>query len=276
MCAKNDFTKWAFSSRMIILAVIAVFIYVAASQPLTANSAIMGKPLNALEPYVAALNSGLLLLIIPLGFLAVSSDFPKLDGNATYCFIRIGKINWFFGQLINLVMMSTAYLLFIFAASTIPVVYIGFWGADWSDVALYFSLEFPEYSQNFGALLLPKNMFNHLSIVGAAAQSTVFVFVYLILLGMVMMCFTILGKKALGVVFCGGIIAVGSALCSIRAPLMWALPMANSVVWLHYTEFRREPFYPIWCSGSYFGITIAFLIVLSLVRLKRFDCLQNV
>lgn len=274
-CAKTDLIKWAFNSRMIVLAVLAVFIYVCAVQPLTENSALMEEPLNMLEPYIAALNSGSLLLIIPLGFLAISSDFPKIDGSAMFGLVRTGRINWFCGQLINLSLMSMAYLVFIFAASVLPAVYCSYWGTDWSEVVLYFRLKFPEQAQNFGALLLPKNLFNHMPLTGAAAQSTLFVFLYLITLGMIMMCFTVLGKKTAGVIVCGGVITVGSALCSINSQLMWALPMANSIVWLHYTEFRREPFYPIWCSGIYFAIVIAFFIFVSLMRLKSFDCSAN-
>lgn len=261
---------------MIVLAVLAVFIYACAVQPLTENSALMDKPLNILEPYIAALNSGSLLLIIPLGFLAVSSDYPKTDASAMFGLVRTGRANWFSGQIICLMMMSAAYLGFIFAASVLPAIYCSCWGTDWSEVALYFGLAFPEYSQNFGALLLPKNLFNHISLTGAAVQSTLFVFVYLVMLGMIMMCFTVLGKKTAGVVVCGGLITAGSALCSINTSLMWALPVANSIVWLHYTEFRREPFYPIWCSVVYFAIIIIFLIVLSLIRLKRFDCSANI
>lgn len=275
LCAKSDFIKWVFNARMVILATLAVFIYVCAVQPLTENSAIMGKPLNMLEPYIAALNSGSLLLIMPLGFLAISSDFPKIDNGSMFVIVRTGRANWFWGQMLTLLMMSTAYMFFIFAASVVPITFRGFWGTVWSEVAIDFRIKFPEYSQNFGAILLPKNLFTHLSLPGAVVQSTLFVFVYLILLGMIMMCFTILGKKSVGVIICGGLIAAGSALCSIRASFMWGLPMANSVVWLHYTEFRRKPFYPIWCSGIYFAIIIIFLIVLSLIRLKRFDCSAN-
>lgn len=274
-CAKTDFIKWAFNSRMIILAVIAVFIYICAVQPLTENAALMGMPLNALEPYAAALNSGSLLLIIPLGFLAISSDFPKIDGSAMFGLVRTGRKNWFLGQLVNLVMMCLAYLLFVFAASTIPAAYCSYCGTNWSDVALYFGVEFPEYSQNFGALLLPKNLYNQLSLIRTVVQSTAFVFLYLILLGMILMCFTMIGKKKAGVIVCGGLIAAGSALCSIKASFMWALPMANSIVWLHYTEFRREPFYPVWCSAVYFAVLIIVLIIFSSIMLKKFDCSAN-
>lgn len=276
LCARSDFLKWLLNGRMIILAALAVFIYICAVQPLTENSALMGKPLNTLEPYIAALNSGALMLFIPLGFLAVSSDFPEIDGSSMFSLIRTGRLNWFFGQLIDLLMMSAAYLFYIFSASTLPVFFSGFWGTEWSSVALDFGKEFPEQSQNFGALLLPKNLFNHISLADAAVQSTLFVFVYLILMGMVMMFFAILGKKSAGLIVCGSLIAVGSALCSVSSELMWAFPMANSVVWLHYTEFRREPFYPIWCSWIYFSVMIVLLTVLSLMFLKKFDCSVNI
>lgn len=272
LCAGTDFCKWLFNARMITLGALAVFIYVFAVEPLTVNAELMDKPLNALEPYIAALNSGSLLLIIPLGFLALSSDFPKIDRAAMFGIIRTGRLNWFLGQLVNLLMMCAAYLFFIFTASTVWTALTGFWGLNWSEVALNFALEFPDQAMNFGALLLPKNLYNQIPLMNAALQSTAFIFVYLIMLGMILLFFTIIGKKTAGVVICGAVISVGTALCSINSAFMWAFPMANSVVWLHYTEFRREPAYPIWHSWLYFGILIAFLLIFTLIMLKKSVC----
>lgn len=275
LCARTDFGKWIFNSRMIILAALSIFIFLFAVKPLCDNADLMGKPLNALEPYIAALNSGSLLLIIPLGFLAVSSDFPVIDGSAVFGIIRTGRRSWLLGQIINLIMMCAGYLAAVFAASTFFTAFSGFWGTKWSEVALNFCIEFPEYSQNFGALLLPQNLYNHLSLLDAAVQSTLFVLVYLFMLGMILLFFTILGKKTAGVVVCGGIIAAGSALCSIKSGLMWALPMSNSIVWLHFTEFRRKPVFPIWFSWIYFAVIIIALLVLCSIMIRKSDCFIN-
>ncbi len=274
-CTLTGFRSWVFSSQMIILAALAIFIYLFAVQPLADNSALMGQPLNVLEPYIAALNSGSLMLIIPLGFLAVSSDFPKNDGSLMFSLIRTGRLNWLLGQFANLLLMCVAYLLFVFAASVVPVLFDSVWDGQWSKVALNFGLEFPKLSQNFGALLLPKNLYNHLSLLGAALQSTLFVLVYLYLLGMILLFFAVIGKRTAGVAICGGLIAAGSALCSIRAEFMWWLPMSNSVVWLHFTEFRREPKYPIWCSWVYFLVIIAALVVLCVAKIGKLDCVSG-
>ncbi len=92
-CARTEFCKWLISQRMIIAAMLFVFVYLFAVQPLAANAEIMGEPLNILEPYIAALNSGSLLLIIPLGFFALSSDFPRTDGNMMFEMIRTGSFD---------------------------------------------------------------------------------------------------------------------------------------------------------------------------------------
>lgn len=275
ICGLSGFKRWIYSSQMIILAALAIFIYLFAVQPLADNSALMEQPLNVLEPYIAALNSGSLMLIIPLGFLAVSSDFPKNDGSMMFALIRTGRLNWLFGQLINLLLMCIAYLFFVFAASVVPVLFNSAWDGQWSKVVLNFGLEFPEYSQNFGALLLPKNLFNHLSLFSSVLQSSLFALVYLYLLGMILLFFAAIGKKSAGVALCGGLITAGSALCSIRAELMWWLPMSNSVVWLHFTEFRREPQFPIWCSWVYFAVLIGALFSLCMAMIGRLDCVSG-
>lgn len=267
-CAKTEFCKWLISPRMIILAMLFVFVYLFAVKPLAENADIMGKPLNVLEPYIAALNSGSLLLIIPLGFFAISSDFPRTDASMMFEIVRTGKLNWFVGQLINLAMMCISYLAFIFASGVLPVIAGAQWGGQWSGVVLDFAVEHPEYSQNFGALLLPKNLFNHFTLTEAAVQSSLLVLAYLFLLGMILLFFMIIGKKAAGSAVCAGIAAAGAALCSIRSELMWALPMSNSIVWLHFTEFQRTPVYPIGWSWAYFGAGIGVLIAGSLAALR--------
>lgn len=270
--AKNEYLKWLINSRMIILSAIFLFIYVFAVLPLLENSELMNDKLNMVEPYIAALNSGLLLLIIPLGFLAVSSDFPRTDNALMFLIFRIGRINWFVGQLISLFMMSVSYLVLVFLAAAFPVLLNSETSNDWSKTTLEFAYEFPQFSQNFGAQLLPKNLYLQMSVLQALVQSSLFTLLYLIMLGTVQLAFTIAGQKKAGLIACGGLIAIGTTLCSIRSEAMWVFPMANSIVWLHYTEFRRMPIYPIWCSTLYFIGIIAALLIISVIKLKKFNC----
>lgn len=270
-CARVEFVKWIADARMIIVLCLCVFIYVFAVEPIKANAALMGEPINILEPYIATLNSGMILLVMPLGFLTLISDFPKIDGSTIFYIFRIGKKSWLCGQILRLIMMTAAYLLAIFTAAVAGSAAGGFWGGEWSNVATRFVSAFPEQRGNFGVLLLPENLYNQMTLPTAAAESTLFVAAYLFALGTILLAFSIAKKKTAGLVVCGLVIALGAALCSIRTSLMWAFPMAHSIVWLHYTEFLRKPIFPIFYSAIYFAVLIAAALIFCAVSLKRFD-----
>lgn len=270
-CAWVEFVKWIADARMIIVICLCVFVYSFVTEPIKANAVMMDEPINALEPFIATLNSGMVLLILPLGFLTLISDYPKIDNSTIFYIFRTGKKSWLCGQIMQLFMMTAAYVLTIFLASVGGVITCGFTGEEWSLVATRFASEFPEQSGNFGVLLLPENLYNQMSLPTAVIESTLFVAAYLFTLGMILLAFSIAKKKTAGIVVCGLVIALGAALCSIRTALMWVFPMAHSVVWLHYTEFLREPIFPIWASVVYFAAILAAALVFCMILLKRFD-----
>lgn len=271
-CAVSGFLKWIVNSRMVILLCICVFVYACVVEPIKSNAVLMGEPMNVLEPYIAALNSGMILLIAPLGFLTLISDYPKIDCGSIFYIFRIGRRSWLCGQILQLAAMALAYVAAIFATAVAGgMASNGFFGGEWSAVATRFTSEFPDQRGNFGVSLLPENLYNQMPLGEAAINSTLFVLAYLFTIGMVLLAFSIARKKSAGIVACGLLIAIGAAFCSINTKLMWLLPMAHSVVWLHYTEFLREPVFPISYSVVYFIAIIAALLAVCAVSLKRFD-----
>lgn len=270
-CALTEFVKWISDARMIILAVLLVFINSFAIEPLLENAKLMGKPLNILEPFIAVANSGAILLIIPLVFLTLIADFPKIDTNTVFYIIRVGRTNWLLGQVIKLAMMAVSYLAVIFAGSVVPMLFKGFWGNNWSEVATKFAITFPEKSGNFGVQLLPENLYNQIPIFTAAIQSYLLVFAYILILGLILLSFSLVKKKTAGFVLCGAVISLGTAFCSIKTTLMWTMPMANSIIWLHYTKYFREPVVSMTFSVCYLLIFIAALLIFSFLAIRKFN-----
>lgn len=270
-CAYIEFIRWIVDAKMIIVLCLCIFIYSFAVEPIKANAELMGEPMNALEPFIAVLNSGMLLLIIPLGFITLISDYPQINSSTIFYIFRIGKKSWLCGQILRLILMTTTYVLAIFISSVVGVITTGFAGEEWSLVATKFSSEFPEQSGNFGVLLLPENLYNQMSLPMAVAESTLFVFAYLFSLGMILLAFSIAKRKTAGIIVCGFLISLGAALCSINSNLMWAFPMAHSIVWLHYTKFLREPIFPVFYSAVYFAAIIIVSLIFCTVSIKRFN-----
>ena len=270
-CARTEFIKWVCDARMIILGVLVIFIYSFAIEPLLKNAEEMGEPLNMLEPFIGIANSGAILLIIPLVFLTLIADFPKIDTNTVFYIIRVGRVNWLLGQIIKLVMMALSYLAFIFAGAVIPMIGRGFWYNGWSNVATQYAVRFPEKSGNFGVQLLPENLYNQLSVFKAAIQSYLLVFAYLMIIGLLLLAFSLVKKKTAGFVFCGAVISLGTAFCSIKTVLMWSMPMANSIIWLHFTKYFRQPVVSLTFSIIYLCTFIAALIVFCVIAIKKFN-----
>lgn len=269
--AMTEFVKWAADARMIIFGVLLIFIYSLVIEPLMENAVLMGEPLNILEPFIAVENSGLVLLIIPLVFLTLIADFPKIDTNTAFYISRTGRVNWLAGQIIKLVLMGISCMTVIFLGSVLPVIAKGSWGNVWSRTATDFAENFPERSGSFGAQLIPKNLYNQMSVFTAAVESSLLVYAYLMVIGLLLLFFSLIKRKTMGFVLCGFIISMGTALCSVKTKLMWSMPMANSIIWLHYTEYFSEPVMPLWFSVCYLCTAVLVLMVLCFYAIRKFN-----
>lgn len=270
-CAKTEYIKWVCDARMVILGVLLIFIYNFAIQPLLQNAEKMNEPLNMLEPFIAVANSGAVLMIIPLVFMTLIADFPKIDNNTVFYIMRIGRKNWLTGQIIKLVMMAASYLAVIFVGSVVPMLTKGFWYNGWSNVVTNFKNVFPEQSMNFGVQLVPENLYNQLTVFEAAVKSYLLVFAYLMIIGLILLSLSLIKHKTLGFVSCGAVIALGTAFCSIKTSLMWTMPMANSIIWLHFTKYFRVPEVSITFSVVYLVTFVLALIIFCYIMIGRFN-----
>lgn len=270
-CEVTEFVKWVCDARMVIVAVLLIFINNFAVSPLTNNAELMGEPLNILEPFIAVANSEILILIIPIVFLTLIADYPKVDTNTVFYIVRIGRVNWFVGQVLKLVFMIVSYLAVIFLGTVLPMLSKGFWYNGWSNVATGFVKMFPDRRGDFGVALLPENLYNQLSVFEAAVKSYLLVAAYLMIIGLILLVFSLFKRKTLGFIICGGMISLGMAFSAIRTNLMWTMPMANSITWLHYTKYFKKPIMPMSFSVIYLLVLIAVLLVFGGIAIGKFN-----
>lgn len=270
-CEVTEFVKWVCDARMVIVAVLLIFINNFAVSPLTNNAELMGEPLNILEPFIAVANSEILILIIPIVFLTLIADYPKVDTNTVFYIVRIGRANWFVGQVLKLVFMIVSYLAVIFLGTVLPMLSKGFWYNGWSNVATGFVKMFPDRRGDFGVALLPENLYNQLSVFEAAVKSYLLVAAYLMIIGLILLVFSLFKRKTLGFIICGGMISLVMAFSAIRTNLMWTMPMANSITWLHYTKYFKKPIMPMSFSVIYLLVLIAVLLVFGGIAIGKFN-----
>lgn len=265
--ARTEFLGWISDPRIIILGVLLIFIKSLAIDLLSARADKFGEQLIFFEPFIAVGNSGMLAMFIPCVFLVLLSDYPKLKGNALFFISRTGKRNWLLGQILFLTSAIITFLLIILLSSILFSA--GRFGSEWSDAVTKYNSRFPMEASNFDSQLLPSNLYNQIPMITAVVQTFVLMGLYLLTLSLIVYLIKMFFNNSLGLAAAIAVIALGVVTTSLYSDAMWAFPMANTIVWLHYEEILSEPVYPVWCSFAYFAILIAVLTALCFAALKK-------
>lgn len=265
--ARTEYLRWVTDPRVIIVGVLLIFMRTLAVEPLLERAERFGGRLNILEPFAAIGNSGMLVMLMPCVFLILISDYPKMTGSTLFFIRRTGRMNWFLGQLVFLLMAIITFLLAVLIGSII--VSGGTVGTGWSDTVTKYEARFPNEAGSFTSQLLPSNLYNQLPLPLAVLQTIVLMTMYLFLLSLMIYFFKLIHIQSFGLFAAIFIVAAGVMTCSLKSPSMWAFPMANTIVWLHYDEILSRRNFPVWCSYAYFAAAIALGLAVNTAAVRR-------
>jgi len=269
-----DLYKWIINPRITVAAAMIVFVWSFAIDPLIGISKEMNSPLNFIEPFIAVFNSRTLCLVTPAVYVFLISDYPHLDRNSLFILHCVHKREWVMGQFLFFVVSSFIFMSVIFIFSVLPNAISSFTANGWSLVVTRYGIYNPEKAYSFAANLITKELYNQIAPFQAAVLSFVLNWLYMILLGTVLLMFHVLNLRKIGVPVLISIIAMGSALGVFRSQGMWLFPMAHTMISLHYTEYLKEPVVSLEASFMYFGGLIMLIIIFCLLRVGRTNFLN--
>lgn len=267
--ARVQYVNWLTDPRIIIVLILFIVMKTIVVDALLERAGKFGDSLNALEPFVAIGNSGVLVMLIPCVFFIMISDYPKMTGNTLFFIQRTGKRNWYFGQMLFLMEAIASIILSSLLVSM--VLSKGKMSAGWSDVVTRYEARFPSETGNFVSAYLPSNLYNQLSLYSAFFQTIILLILYLFLLSMIIYFFKLIHIQSFGVLAAMAVVAAGVVTTSLDISLKWFFPTANTIVWLHYTEILREAAYPIWASYVYFIALNILMGTINYFMVKRLE-----
>lgn len=265
--ARTEYLRWLTDPRVIIVGVLLVFMRSLAVEPLLERAVKFGEKLNILEPFVAVGNSGMLVMLMPCVFLILISDYPKMTGSTLFFIRRTGKTNWFWGQVLFLLMAIATFLLAVLVGSML--VSGGAFSDSWSNTVTKYAARFPNEADSFVSQLLPSNLYNQLSLFSAVLHTIALMTMYLFSLSLIIYFFKLIHIQSFGLFAAIFIVAAGVMTCSLKSQSMWAFPMANTIVWLHYDEILSRRNFPVWCSYAYFATAITVLLTLNACAARK-------
>lgn len=271
LTARTEYIKWITNPRMLIALMLVVIIRTLAIVPLLERADKMGEPMNIFEPIIAVGNSGMLVMFMPAVFLVLMSDFPVIEPNSLIYVTRTGKKSWFWGQILFMISSIVTYLCGLFVLVGICSASKSFIGLEWSESTRYYVFRFPEDIDSFAASLLPPNLYNQVPLGMTLFYTFSLLFLYLFTLMLIIMLFKMIQYRNIGIFAAFFVVACGVVTCAVKTDAMWAFPMANSIIWLHYTEILREPIYPIPVSYLYFAVLIVILLITNRQLLNKMN-----
>lgn len=260
-----------YSTKLCILGLIFIFINIQIVTPLKECSTLMHAKISCLEPFAAICNSGIVLLVLPLFFLVMISDFPKKDGLAFFVRIRCTCLQWVAGEILFLVFSTITMIGFVILSGIVLTGKRGSFSLQYSDAVTKYVAAYPEKAGDYVTQLLPENLYNQISLWNTVLNSLALLILYFLLIGLVILFFSLTGQKYMGFLVDGILIFAGVLTSELHWKSMWCFPLAHTVQWLHYTEYISSPVVPVKYSYIYFSIFLILLIAGSIAVRKRYE-----
>ena len=224
-----------------------------------------GEPVNILETFIVVEQHYVNLLFLILGWLLVVSDAPFMKGNLYLLLYRCGRRSWNMGMLLYVLIQAFLYTAAMAAFTVIISSRLGFAGNMWSSpvyslaldagntICVKYNITFPWYA-----------MMENMTVPQAFAVTFLFLYLYLVFLGMLLYVCTLLLSGIWGIVVVMGVHLAGY------------LRMMDGYIETSFFA-RAVPGNFIdgtgayWKSALLFLVLIAVLMALSTVFVKRIE-----
>ena len=269
--AKNEYIKWITNPKMIIILVMFIFSYDYVIKELLIAASKMDEKLQLLEGFIGISNSQLLLMIIPIVFVGLMGDFPRIDGNAVFYIHRVGKINWVIGEMIFAIMASITYLMAILVFSVISLANNSVLTNKWSDVTTRYYLFAPDDYGSIVANLTTGRLYNNMPPLEATLNILAVMFLFLVLISMLLLTFFVCKARMLGIVMTTAILCVGNVLAYMENRVRWVFPTSHAIMEIHFDELYRKPVMDMSWSFIYYIMIIFMLLVVTILSIDRCD-----
>lgn len=267
---KTTYLRWLLSPRLLIFCFSYMFFYVYFIKPQLDLTDYFSTPINIFEPFVSLINNGYFLPLLALAYIILISDQPQLDDSATLVLFRTGRIPWILGQIWFLISSALTFVSFMLVTSIISVANKGFVLNGWSLVAKNsITSENSDLIKSYPFAIIDSSVITQSRPYFAVITGIVLLLMFMVSVGLIMLTFSLIRKKIIGVFMNIGVIVIGLVLWAIDIKLKWLFPIANSAFGWHYDKLYNKTIMPIEYSIIYFIVVCCILTAIAFVVGKK-------
>lgn len=265
---QNEFISLIHKPKLLLIIASIVFMIDSVAKPMKDLSLELGYKLNVAEPFLFITSKGLNIVIIPLIFIAILSDFPSSENTGYFPMIRNGRMIWYWGEVLFSFATSILYILIIFLSTAIYCANNSFIGDYWSDYTLKTYKEYPDVFL-YGTMFLDTSVYTQGTPIKILIQSLILLILYIFILIQLMLFFKIIGQKSLGIITAIGLTFVGMPSYATTSQIRWVFPVTHTAYNWHFNEFFAKPYCHLRTSYIYFSVLIFLLVMVNMFLIKR-------
>lgn len=270
MClvTRSGLQKTFSDKRNVMLLLIIGFILDNGVRVLVMHAQQVRQPIGIFEGFIMCMNHWYYLIIFLVGYVLILTGIPRLDSDQLLLIYRTGKKGWFFGELLQMAIVSLLYILLLFAGCVASVAKYSYIGNIWSNFTI-------DYKIRYESLLADNNrfvdqqVFKYYLPYEALVHSILLLLLCMVLMGTVTLYFSIRNKKLIAII--GNVVLILFVLIfnEYHTGIMWISPFCHAVLALHNTYVFKAFSVSLGYSYGYLLILEIGMILLSLKQLKK-------
>lgn len=264
---RNEFASLSRKPKLFLIIVSIAFMIDSVAKPMKDLSLELGYKLNIAEPFIFITSKGLNIVVIPLIFVAILSDFPSSEHSGYFSMIRNGRLSWYWGEVLFSLIVSVIYIAILFLSIAVYCSSNSFIENVWSDYTLRAYIDYPDvflYATEF----LDTSVYTQGNPLFVLCNTLILLMLYIFILVQLMLFFRMIGKKSLGVIMTIGLTFVGMPSYATTSKIRWIFPVTHTAYNWHFNEFFREPYCRLSTSYIYLSVLAAGFIITNMFLVK--------
>lgn len=236
-----------------------------------------------LEPFIWCYADDDSILFSALVLMLMLSAFPRLDTPASYLIFRTTRFNWLLGQIITVLLLTLGYTLMILLSSMVMCIGCNvFVDNKWSETATMLSFSPASFEV---ALAVMRKTVKLTTPYDCALQIFLLLFLYVLLMSMIQLAFTVVKNRKAGVIaalvinFAGYVLTPERFMAWLNLPRelqyyanllsAWFSPLQHATYTMHNFGYDLLPC--VHTSWLLLGSASLLLMIISITAMRRFS-----
>ena len=254
--------------KIIVLLLIIGFIIDNGVRQMVSNALQVEQPLGIFEGFIMCVNHWYYLIIFLIGFIFILASVPRLNSEQIFLIYRTGKKSWLFGEIIQVSVCAVIYIFVLFVSSIVSCARYCYIGNIWSNFTVYYKSDYETLLSDHNRFI-DQQVFKYYSPYQSVLHCILLLALCLTLMGTIILCFTIINKKLVGIILNIFFILFVLIFNEYHTGVMWLSPFCHAVLALHNMYVYKQLSVPLVYSYLYLIILEGIIIFFSLNQLKN-------